>query len=113
TGAILSGVLIPATVFFLAEIALERPRAAHVPQARERLFLDLADALARDVQHGADLLERHRLGPVESEIEAQDLRLALLEPRQGELDRFRERLVEGLLVRRLIRGIGEIVEEPV
>src|SRR5580698_10456048 len=101
----------PVTFFCLAEIALKRARAAHMAQPRERLFLDLPHTLARDVQDRADLLERHRLRGVETEIEAQNLRLALLEPRERLVNRFRQRLVEGLFVGRLVGGIREIVEE--
>src|SRR5829696_6842395 len=97
----------------LAQEALERPGAAHVAQARERLLLDLPHALARDAEERPDLLERHRLLAVEPEVEAEDLRLALLQPRQRLLDRLGERLLEGLLVGRRVDVVGEVVEELV
>src|SRR4051812_21557424 len=97
----------------LAEIRLERSRARDVTQARQRLFLDLTHALARDAEKRADLLQRHGLLIVETEVQAQNLRLALLEVRQRLLDRLRERLLERLLVRRRIHQIRQIVEELV
>jgi hypothetical protein len=50
-----------------------------VAQLEQRLFLDLADALARDLQQGPDVLERHRIGAIEPEVQAQNLGLALLQ----------------------------------
>src|SRR4051794_10684484 len=48
----------------LSQIALQRPRPAHVAQTRQRLFLDLPHPLAGDAEQGADLLEGHRLAAV-------------------------------------------------
>src|SRR5688572_22700526 len=55
-----------------AEVRLESAGARDVPQTRERFFLDLPHALARDAEERADLLERHRLLVVQPEIQAQD-----------------------------------------
>src|SRR5688500_20242098 len=86
--------------------ALQRPCAAHVPKPAERLLLDLPHALAGDAEQGADLLERHGLLAVEAEVEAEDLRLALLESRERLLDRLGERLLERLLVGRRVAVVG-------
>src|SRR5436189_4372189 len=45
----------------------------------QRVVLDLADALARDAERTADLLERARLHPVEPEAELDHAPLALRE----------------------------------
>src|SRR5687767_6823953 len=64
-----------------AEEALERSGARHVAQAGQRLLLDLTDTLARNAEQRPDLLECHRLFAIEPEVEAENLRLALLEAR--------------------------------
>src|SRR6185295_4035933 len=47
-------------------------------------FLDLADALAREAELAADLVEGHRVAFVEAEAEAEDRGLALADrPEQG------------------------------
>src|SRR5574338_1670900 len=97
----------------LPEKALQRSRSGDVSQARQRLLLDLAHALARDTQERADLLEGHRLFAIKPEVEAQDLRLALLEARQRFLDRLGQRLLERLLVRRRVDVVGEVIEQLV
>src|SRR5207253_4255392 len=58
-----------------------------ITRERVRLFLDLADALARDAQQRADLFEGHRLLALEAEVEPQDLGLAVLERRQRSEER--------------------------
>src|SRR5262245_42590258 len=52
----------------------------------QRVVLDLADALARDPERLADLLERARLRAVEPVTKLDDTPLALRERRQRELD---------------------------
>ena len=58
----------------------EPPQRSHVravAQLLERALADLADALARDAEERADLLERHRLGAfLEPVVEGEDLALA-------------------------------------
>src|SRR5438309_6116347 len=78
------------TPLLLEEEALQRPGSRNVTQPSQRLFLDLADPLARDAQQRADLFEGHRLLPFEAEVEPQDLRLAVLERREHFLDRLGE-----------------------
>src|SRR5207247_1736588 len=73
---------LPHAVCRLEEEALQRPGSRDVTQPSQRLFLDLADPLARDAQQRADLFEGHRLLPFEAEVEPQDLRLAVLERRE-------------------------------
>jgi len=63
----------------LPEERFQGTAARIVAQFEQRLFLDLADALTRDLQQGPDILERHRIGAVEPEVEAQNLGLALLQ----------------------------------
>src|SRR5581483_11520387 len=53
--------------------------ARRVPQLRHRACLDLADALAGEVEVLAHLFERARLAAVEAEAQLQDLALALVE----------------------------------
>src|SRR6478672_10148469 len=70
------------------EEGLERARARHVSQARQRLLLDLPHALARDAEQRTDLFERHRLLAIEAEVQTQDLGLALLQAGERLLDRL-------------------------
>src|SRR5271169_2494422 len=57
-----------------------------MPELAHRARLDLADALAREVEVLADLLEGARLAAVEAEAQAQDLALALVERREQPAD---------------------------
>src|SRR5256885_13919523 len=77
----------------LEQEAFQRSRSGNVAEARQRLFLDLPHAFAGYAEQRADLLERHRLLALQSEIQSQDLRLALLECRQDSLDRDRKSVV--------------------
>ncbi len=61
---------------FLIEEALESLRARGVPQLPQRLGLDLAYALARDVELLADFLERVVGGHLDAEAHAQHFRLS-------------------------------------
>lgn len=58
---------------------LEEPGAGGVAKADQRFLLDLTHTLTGDPQERADLLQCHGLLVVEAEVEAQDLRLPLLE----------------------------------
>src|SRR5678815_349142 len=95
------------------EKTLERAGAADMPEAGQRLFLDLADPFPRDAEHAADLLQRHGLGAVEPEVEPQHLGFAFLEGGQHFLDGLGKRVLEGLGIRSRVLGIGQIVEELV
>src|SRR5207245_9687403 len=97
----------PPTPLLLEQEALQRPGSRDVTQPRQRLFLDLADALARDAQQRADLFEGHRLLAFEAEIEPQDLRLAVLERRQHFLDGFSKGVLEDLVVGTGVLGVGQ------
>jgi hypothetical protein len=83
-----------------------------VAEAHQRLLLDLTHTLPRDPEDRADLLERHRVLIVRSEIEAEDLRLALLQGAQRLLDRGLEGVLVGLvfLTRRIL--VRQVVEKP-
>ena len=63
----------------LREEALQRTSTAHMAQACQGFLLDLTYSLAGDTQQATDLLQRHRLLALESEVQSQDLGLALLE----------------------------------
>ena len=65
----------------LAEEALECSGSRHVAQPGERFLFDLTNSLARDPEERSDLLQRHRLLTIQTEVQPQDLRLALLQAR--------------------------------
>src|ERR1043166_8178713 len=97
----------------LSQITLQRACPAHVPEPRQRFFLDLPHALARDAEQRPDLLERHRLAAVQAEVEAKNLGLALLEGRKRLLDRLPERLLERLVGGRRVHRVRQVIEELV
>src|SRR5437764_517227 len=82
-------------------------------QLEESLLLDLPHSLSRNSEECADILERHRIFTIQSEIQPQDLRLSLFQSRERFFDRLRERFLERLLVRRAVRRVRQIIEEPV
>jgi len=82
-----------------------------MPQSGECLLLDLSNALSRDPHHSANLLERHRVLAVESEVQAEDTRFAFLQGRQHFPDGIGEGSFERLLVRPGILGVGQLVEQ--
>ena len=67
------------SVSCLFQIIFELFAAARMTQFAQRLCLDLADALARDVKLLADFLERMRAAVLQTEPQRQHLRLALCE----------------------------------
>src|SRR5450759_347883 len=97
----------------LPEKGLERASSRIVPQLEQRLLLDLPHSLARDLQQRTDVLERHRIGAIKSEVEAQNLGLSLFQGGQRFLDRLRQRLLERDLVRSRIHVVGEIIEQAI
>ena len=62
-------------------------RVTHFPQ---RFGLDLADAFAGDFELFADLFERARLAPVETETQLENFALALVEGSEQARDLFGE-----------------------
>src|SRR5947209_241187 len=74
-------------------------------QLLERLVLDLADALARDVERPPDLVERARVLAAEAVPELQDAALAVGEV----LQRLAQRLLGEDLRRALVRRLGALV----
>src|SRR5579872_4939286 len=60
----------------------KRLRLGEQPQFLERVVLDLADALAGDVERPSHLVERLRVATVEPEPELDDAALALPQQRQ-------------------------------
>src|SRR4051794_22512289 len=75
----------------------------------EGVVLDLADALARDVEGAADLLQRVRTGAREAEAHLDDLALAL---REG-VERLAHVLAAQVRRRGLERGLGVLVLDEV
>src|SRR5581483_11296849 len=86
--------------------------AAGVAQLRHRPRLDLADALAGEVEVLADFLEGAGLAAVEAEAEAEDLALALVEGAEELGDLFGEegggRHLEGRLGRTVFDDVAEL-----
>ena len=82
-------------------------------QLEQSLFLDLTHSLTRDLEQSTDVLERHGVGAIEAEVQAQNFGLPFLQRRQRFLDRLRQRLLERDLVRRRIHVVGEIIEQPI
>src|SRR2546428_9880112 len=80
----------------LEQEAFQRSGSRDVAEARQRLFLDLPDALPRDTEQRADLLERHGLLALQPEMQAEDLRLPLLEGPQHPPARFGAGVLEAL-----------------
>src|SRR6476661_2262312 len=74
-------------------------------QLLQRLVLDLADALARDVERPPDLVERARVLAAEPVAELEHAALAVGEV----LQRLAERLLGEDLRRALVRGLGALV----
>src|SRR3954452_18369952 len=71
----------------------------------QRVVLDLADALARDAERPADLLERLRRATVQAEAERDDLALA-----EGQrVERLLDVLPAEAELRRLERALGRLV----
>ena len=68
---------IPAPVSSALDAVLEPLRLRQGLELLQRVVLDLADALARDAERAADLLERPRLLALEAEAELDHLALAL------------------------------------
>src|SRR5690606_15611487 len=75
--------------------------AARVTQLAHRPRLDLADALAGEVEVLADLLERARFAAIEAEAELEDLALAVVERGEQSRDLLREQRRGGNLEGRL------------
>src|SRR3954454_17607762 len=71
----------------------------------ERLVLDLADPLARDVERPPDLVERARVLPAEPVAQLEDAPLAVGEV----LQRLAERLLREDLGGALVRGLRALV----
>src|SRR5436190_16948036 len=89
----------------------EMSRQARMAQLRQRLGLDLTDALTRELEAPADLLERERLLVGQTEPQAEHLAFARIEPQQrlaqcGGLERTRRGLV-----RRRGRRVGQEIGE--
>src|ERR1041384_8790282 len=69
--------------------------------------------LAGDAKLGADRLERHWLGSVESEVEPKNLGLPLLQSLEHLLDTLIESVLEGLGVGTGVLVIGQVVEQAI
>src|SRR4051794_17920423 len=73
----------------------------------QRLVLDLADALARDIERPPDLVERARVLPAEAVPQLEDAALAVGEV----LQRFAQRFLGQDLGGPLVRGLGALVSD--
>src|SRR5688572_65516 len=93
----------------LIEEALQPLRARGVPQLPQRLGLDLAYALARDVELLADLFQRVVGRHLDAEAHAQDLRLA---GREG-VEHFLGDVAQGRVGRRVRGRHGRLVLDEV
>src|SRR6187200_1855651 len=76
-------------------------------QLLERLVLDLADALARDVERAPDLVERARVLAAEPVAQLEDAPLAVGEV----LQRLAQRLLREDLGRSLVRRLGALIRD--
>src|SRR5436190_16570035 len=77
----------------------------------QRLVLDLADALARDVERAADLVERARVLSAEAVAQLQHAPLAIGEVLQRLAQRLLGEDLGGALVRRLRALVGDELAE--
>src|SRR6478735_5266748 len=75
----------------------------------QRVVLDLADALARDAERPADLLERLRRAAVQAEAERDDLALA----ERQRVQRLLDVLPAEAQLRRVERALGRLVLDEV
>src|SRR5215216_1606957 len=80
-------------------------RLGEALQLLERLVLDLADALARDVERPPDLVERARVLAAEAVAQLEHAPLAVREV----LERLAQRLLGEDLGRALVRRLGALV----
>src|SRR5688500_19340229 len=85
--------------------------AARMPELAQRLGLDLADALARDVELLADFLERVVGRQVDAEAHAQHLRLARGQLAQHAVHGLAQRLDGRGIERALGRGVLDEVAQ--
>src|SRR5690606_29156330 len=98
----------------LRDERLQVAGACRVAQADERLFLDLAHALARDAEERADLLQRHGVTSLfETVVEPEHAGLALLQRVERFLDRVAQRALIGLVVGAGRELVGQVVEQAV
>ena len=86
-----------------AKLPSARPDVA-LAQALERTVAQLADPLARDAEHRADLLERVLAPALEAEVQPQHLRVA----RRQRVERLLD-LVGEEAVHRLLLGVRHLV----
>src|SRR5690242_6359877 len=80
-------------------------------QLLERLVLDLADALARDVERPPNLVERARVLPAQAVPQLEDAALAVAEVLQRLAQRLLGEDLGGALVRRLRALVGDELAE--
>ena len=84
-----------------------------MPQTDQSLLLDLANSFSGDTHESPDLLQGHRLLIIQTEVQAKNLGLPLLQRRK----RFLHALFEGVVVRLVLRArrvlVGQVVEQSV
>src|SRR5688500_17692855 len=88
--------------------AAQRATDVALAKALERAIAKLTDALARDAEHRADLLERVLTSALESEVQAEDLRV----PRRERAERLLDLVVQEA-IHCLLFGVGHLIgDEP-
>ncbi len=91
------------------EKRLQFAAASRMPHLADGLGLDLADALARDVEHATDFFERARVAVAQAEAQAKHPLFAFSQ----RLEYFLELLLEHGKRGRIDRGIGRFVLDEV
>src|SRR6266567_2419356 len=86
-------------------------RVAERPQLLQALVLDLADPLARDVEHPPHLVERARMLAIQPVAELEHLALTLGEHAEHAAERRLPQLALGDLVGERLRLVGQEVSE--
>ena len=94
-----------------ADVAPEHVAPPLLAELAERLLLDLADALARELVLLADLLQRHRRLAPDPEVEPRDLGLARAQRRERALDVGPDARVHHRVVGPGARGVLDHVEQ--
>src|SRR5687767_6412044 len=107
SSALVSSALLQRSGFLRRQI-LQRVSHVALTETLQRTVAKLANPLAGDAQHLADLVERVFAARLQSEVEAEDLRVAGREGREGSGQLLRAKLIENRLL-----GVGHLLDgEP-
>src|SRR5579862_7150257 len=99
--------------WLLAKIRAKVLAARCMPQAADRFFFDLADALAGELKFLADLFKRQRMFAAETEIQSDDFRFTLGERAERAFDFLAERFFDQLVIWERRTLVLDDVEEAV